>query len=40
MYLSGLPAGLPFNYEVQRVVCLPQLNLEQLLSFFSTVDLY
>lgn len=40
VYLSGLLAGLPSNYEVQRVVCLPQLNLEQLLFLFSTVDLY
>lgn len=40
MYLSGLLAGLSSNYEVQCVVCLPQLNLEQLLFFFSAVDLY
>lgn len=40
VYLSGLLAGLPSNHEVQRVVCLPQLNLEQLLFLFSTVDLY
>lgn len=40
VYLSGLLAGLSSNYEVQCVVCLPQLNLEQLLFFFSAVDLY